>query len=173
MAEAEEMAEMGGPGGVVKARDLVEADGPLDRALGGSVHADRRDRERNRVLGRDRVERVLCRIPVGRCWLRPLGPGSPNSAGRPGRQGVLPLVRGRVAGRGFRQGRPPRVRPLAGMLGPSRQAEVAGAGRRHRAFPAPDPARDCLAHDRGDRRQDRFRVENPRFGDRDAARYPA
>ena len=65
------------------------------------------------------------------------------------------------------------MRPLAGMLGPSRQAEVVGAGRHHRAFPAPDPAHDCLAHDRGDRRQDRFRVENPRFGDRDAARYPA
>ena len=92
---------MGGPGGVVKARDLVEADGRLDRAPGGSVHADRRDRERNRVLDRDRVERVLCRTPVGRCWLRPIGPDSPNSAGRPGRRGRSPSFAVGSPGGGF------------------------------------------------------------------------
>jgi hypothetical protein len=167
------MAEMGGSGGVVKARDLGGADGRRERALGGRAHADRRDRQRNRVPDHDLVERVLCRTRVGLRWLRPLGLGSPNSEERPGHPGARPLVRGRVAGPGFRRARPPRERRPAEMSGPSRQAEGAGPGRHHRAFPAPDRARDCLARDRGDRRQDRFRVENPRIGDPDAARCPA
>jgi hypothetical protein len=56
------------------------------------------------------------------------------------------------------------------MSGLSRRAEGVDLGRRHRAFPAPDRARDCRGHDRVDRPQDRFRGENPPPEDRDCAR---
>jgi hypothetical protein len=169
------MAEMGGPGDVVQGLDPAEGVGQWGRAPGGRAPAeDRRDLVvRNRVRDHGPAERDLCRIRAGLCWLRRLDLGYPSSAERLGQQEARRLYRGPVACWGFRRERPPRERRLAEMSGPSRQAEGVGPGRHHRAFPAPDPARDCRGHDRVDRRRDRFRGENPPIGDRDYARCPA
>jgi hypothetical protein len=168
------MAEMGGPGGVVQGRDPGEADGLQGLDPVGRAHAeDRRDLEGNRVRVHGPVERVLCRIPAGLRWPRRLDLGSPNSEERLDRQEARRRDRGPVACSGFQRVRPPKERRQAGMSGPSRQAAGVGPGRHHRAFPAPDRARDCRGHDRVDRRRDRFRGENPPIGDRDYARCPA
>jgi hypothetical protein len=168
------MAEMGDPGDVVEGPDLAEAAGLQSRALGGRVRADRRDLERDQVRDLGRVDRVPCRIPVGRRLVRRLDRGYPNSEERLGRrQRVRRLDPGLVACWAFRPARPPRERRQEGMSGLSRLAEGVGLGHHLRAFPAPDRARDCRGHDRVDRPPDRFRGENPPLEDRDSARCPA
>jgi hypothetical protein len=167
------MGEMGGPGGVVKVRDLVGVDGRRDQVLGGKDPEDRRGRQTSRVLDHGRGELVRERILVGQGWIHPRVLDFPNNERSLGSQEERSLGRGQVVGSALRRGRPPRERPLAGMSELSRPAEEVGARRHHRAVPAPDLARDCLVHGRGNRRQGRFRAENPQPEDRGAAQFPA
>jgi hypothetical protein len=167
------MAWMGDPGDVVEGLDLAEAAGLQARALGGRVRADRRDLERDRVRDLGRVDRVLCRTPVGLRSVRRLDRGYRNSEVRLGRQRVRRLDPGPVACWAFRRARPPRERRQEGMSALSRLVEGVGFGHHLRAFPAPDRARGCRGHDRADHPPDRFRGENPPLEDRDSARCPA